>query len=316
MPGFAEKDRFARLHRSGTYREWTARRGPATMPHNRAARRRGFTESSALKFSFVSLARQALRGHQDWPEQWRSPDPKPAYEVVIVGAGGHGLATAYYLAKEHAVQNIAVVEKGWLGGGNTGRNTTIIRSNYLWEASEGVYGLAHRLWESLSQELNYNVMFSPRGVMLIAHSHHDEQVFKRHIHANRLAGIPNEWLTPEKAKQICPLLNTDRSIRYPIVGAAYQPRGGTARHDAVVWGYARGASDRGVDIVQNCKVTGFLREGGKITGVETTRGAIKARIVGLAAAGRTSELGERAGLRLPIESHVLQAFVSEAIKPL
>jgi sarcosine oxidase, subunit beta len=269
-----------------------------------------------MRYSFLNLAVQALAGHKRWPEQWRSPEPKKEYDAVIVGAGGHGLATAYYMAKEHRMRNIAVLEKGWLGGGNTGRNTTIIRSNYLWEPSEGVYGLAHRLWESLSQELNYNVMFSPRGVMLVAHSHHDEQVFKRHIHANRLAGIQNEWLTPEKAKQICPLLNTDRSIRYPIVGAAYQRRGGTARHDAVAWGYARGASDRGVDIIENCEVKSIARDAsGAVAGVETTRGAIATKKIGVVAAGHTSVIMAMAGVRMPLESFPLQALVSEPLKP-
>ena len=244
------------------------------MPHARAAGGADLRSSSALKFSFASLARQALRGHQDWPEQWRSPEPKSAYDVVIVGAGGHGLATAYYLAKEHGVHNIAVVEKGWLGGGNTGRNTTIMRSNYLWEASEGIYGHAHRLWPTLSQELNYNVMFSPRGVMMLAHNHHDEQAFRRHIYANRLAGIPNEWLTPEQAKEFCPILNIDPGIRYPVLGAALQRTGGTARHDAVAWGYARAASARGVDIIENCEVKAIRRDAsGAVSGVETTRGA-------------------------------------------
>ena len=194
-----------------------------------------------MHFSFLNLARQALSGHTGWPEQWRSPEPKPAYDVVIVGAGGHGLATAYYLAKEHGIRNVAVLEKGWLGGGNTGRNTTIIRSNYLWEESEAIYEHAMKLWEGLSHELNYNVMYSPRGVMMLAHNVHDVQVFKRHVHANRLAGIDNEWLTPEQAKAFCPPLSISRDLRYPVLGAALQRRGGVARHDAVAWGYARGA---------------------------------------------------------------------------
>ena len=287
------------------------------MPHARAARRRGFTESSALKFSFVSLALQALRGHQDWPEQWRSPDPKSAYEVVIVGAGGHGLATAYYLAKEHAVQNIAVVEKGWLGGGNTGRNTTVIRSNYLWEASEGIYGHAHRMWPTLSQELNYNLMYSPRGVMMLAHNHHEEQAFKRHIYANRLAGIANEWLTPEQAKQFCPILSIDPGLRYPVLGAALQRNGGTARHDAVAWGYARAASDRGVDILENCQVTAIRRDAsGAVSGIETTRGPIATRKIGVVAAGHTSVVMAMADVRMPLESFPLQALVSEPLKPI
>ena len=183
-----------------------------------------------------------------------------AYDAIIIGAGGHGLATAYYLAKEHGLSNVAVLEKGWLGGGNTGRNTTIIRSNYLWEELAALYEHALKLWEGLSQELNYNVMYSPRGVMMLAHNTHDVQVGKRHVHANRLAGVDNEWLTPEEAKAFCPILNIARDVRYPVVGAALQRRGGTARHDAVAWGYARGASARGIDIIQNCEVTAIRRD--------------------------------------------------------
>ena len=208
-----------------------------------------------LRFSIYSLLRHAVGGAA-WPEQWRSPEPRAAYDVVIVGAGGHGLATAYYLAREHGIRNVAVLERGWLGGGNTGRNTTIIRSNYLWDESAALYEHALKLWEGLAQELNYNVMYSPRGVMMLAHSVHDVQVFKRHVHANRLNGIDNEWLTPEQAKAFCPPLNISSDLRYPILGAALQRRGGVARHDAVAWGYARAASALGVDIIQNCEVTG------------------------------------------------------------
>ena len=269
-----------------------------------------------MKFSALRLAAQAFNGHKGWPEQWRSPEPKSAYDVVIVGAGGHGLATAYYLAKEHGVTNIAVLEKGWLGGGNTGRNTTIIRSNYLFEASEGLYGHAHKLWVGLSQELNYNVMFSPRGVMLLAHNHHDEQAFRRHIHANRLAGIPNEWLTPEQAQEVCPILNISPNIRYPVRGAAYQKTAGTARHDAVAWGYARAASARGVDIIQNCEVKAILRDAsGAGSGVETTKGPISTRKIGVVTAGHTSVVMAMAGLKMPLESFPLQALVSEPLKP-
>jgi sarcosine oxidase subunit beta len=286
---------------------------PALSPPDGA----NFWRLCALKFSFVSLARQALRGHRDWPEQWRSPAPKPAYEIVIVGAGGHGLATAYYLAKEHGVQNIAVVEKGWLGGGNTGRNTTVIRSNYLWEASEAIYGHAHRLWATLSQELNYNVMYSPRGVMMLAHNHHDEQAFRRHIYANRLAGIANEWLTPEQAKEFCPILCIDRDIRYPVLGAALQRNGGTARHDAVAWGYARAASMRGVDILENCEVKAIRRDAaGAVSGIETTRGEIATKKIGVVAAGHTSVVMGMADVRMPLESFPLQALVSEPLKPI
>ena len=269
-----------------------------------------------MKFSFASLARQALSGHQGWPEQWRSPDLKPSYDALIVGAGGHGLATAYYLAKEHGLTDIAVIDKGWLGGGAAGRNTTIVRSNYLWEASEAIYAHAHKLWPTLSQELNYNVMFSPRGVMLLAHGRHDEQAFKRHIHANRLAGIANEWLTPEEAKAFCPILNIDPGIRYPIRGAALQRSGGTARHDAVAWGFARAASALGVDIVENCEVTAIRRDAaGAVSGVETTRGAVATRKVGVVVAGNSSVVMAMAGVRLPLESFPLQALVSEPLKP-
>ena len=269
-----------------------------------------------MKYSFFNLVRQGLSGHQDWPVQWRAPEPKAAYDVVVVGAGGHGLATAYYLAKEHGITNVAVLEKGWLGGGNTGRNTTIIRSNYLWEESEAIYEHALKLWETLSRELNYNVMYSPRGVMMLAHNVHDVQVFKRHVHANRLAGIDNEWLSPEAAKAFCPPLNISKDLRYPVLGAALQRRGGVARHDAVAWGYARGADRLGVDIIQNCEVTGILRDvQGAVEGVETTRGTIKAKKIGVVAAGHTSVLMAMAGLRMPIESFPLQALVSEPIKP-
>ena len=269
-----------------------------------------------MKFSALTLLRQAMSGNTGWPEQWRSPEPKPAYDAVIVGGGGHGLATAYYMAKEHGMRNIAVVERGWLGGGNTGRNTTIIRSNYLWEESEGLYEHALRLWEGLSQELNYNVMYSARGVMMLAHNTHDVQVFKRHVHANRLQGIDNEWLTPEQAKEFCPLLNISKDIRYPIVGAALQRRGGTARHDAVAWGYARGASALGVDIIQNCEVTGIDRDAsGAVSGLQTTRGPIRTRKIGVVAAGHTSVVMGMAGVRMPLESYPLQALVSEPVKP-
>jgi sarcosine oxidase subunit beta len=269
-----------------------------------------------LKFSALRLAWEAFRGHRDWPEQWRSPTPKRSYDAIIIGGGGHGLATAYYLAKEHGLTNIAVLEKGWLGGGNTGRNTTIVRSNYLWEASEAMYGHAHKLWRTLSQELNYNVMFSPRGVMMLAHNHHDEQTFRRHVYANRLAGVENEWLSPEEAKDFCPILNIDPGIRYPVRGAALQRTGGTARHDAVAWGYARGASARGVDIIENCEVKAILRDSlGAVSGVETSKGTISTRKIGVVAAGHTSVVMAMAGLRMPLESFPLQALVSEPLKP-
>ena len=269
-----------------------------------------------MKYSLFSLLRQAASGHEHWPAQWRDPAPKAAYDVVIVGAGGHGLATAYYLAKEHGVTNVAVLEKSWLGGGNTGRNTTIIRSNYLWDESAAIYDHALKLWEGLSQELNYNVMFSPRGVLMLAHTIHDIQVFKRHVHANRLNGVDNEWLTPDECKAFCPPLNTARDIRYPVRGGALQRRGGVARHDAVAWGYARGADRLGVDIIQNCEVTAIRRDAsGAVAAVETTRGDIRARKIGVVAAGHTSTLMAMAGLRMPLESFPLQALVSEPVKP-
>jgi sarcosine oxidase, subunit beta len=268
------------------------------------------------KFSVFAIAREAMRGHKGWEQQWASPEPRKEYDVIIVGAGGHGLATAYYLAKEHGVTNVAVLEKGWLGGGNTGRNTTIIRSNYLYDESAGIYDHALKLWDGLSQDLNYNVMYSARGVMMLAHNVHDVQVLKRHVHANRLNGIDNEWLSPEEAKAFCPPLNISRDARYPVVGAALQRRGGTARHDAVAWGYARAASDRGVHIIQNCEVLGVRRSGnGHVTGVETTRGFIGAKKIGVVAAGHSSVIMHMAGVRMPLESYPLQALVSEPVKP-
>lgn len=270
-----------------------------------------------MRFSFLNLAKQALSAHRHWPEQWRFPEPKASYDAIIIGAGGHGLGTAYYLAKEHGLTNIAVLEKGWLGGGNTGRNTTIIRSNYLWEESQGLYEHSVKLWETLSADLNYNVMYSPRGVMMLAHTVHDIQVFKRHVHANRLQGIDNEWLTPEEAKEFCPILNIEKNMRYPILGAALQRRGGTARHDAVAWGYARAASAMGVDIIQNCEVKGIRRDAtGAVTGVETTKGFIGTKKIGVVAAGHTSVIMQMADVRMPLESYPLQALVSEPIKPI
>ena len=269
------------------------------------------------KFSALQLFKQGLTGQSGWKPQWRSPEPKPAYDAVIIGGGGHGLGAAYYLAKQHGMRNIAVLEKGWLGGGNTGRNTTIIRSNYLFDESAGLYDHAVKLWEGLSQELNYNVMFSQRGVMMLAHTVHDVQVFKRHVHANRCNGVDNEWLTPEEAKAYCPPLNIAANMRYPILGAALQRRGGTARHDAVAWGYARAADDLGVDILQNCEVTGIRRNAaGAVEAVETTRGLIRTPKVGVSAAGHTSVVLGMAGVRLPLESYPLQALVSEPIKPI
>jgi sarcosine oxidase subunit beta len=268
------------------------------------------------RFSLGAIVREAFNGHSGWTRHWRDPEPKAAYDVIIVGAGGHGLATAYYLAKEHGVRDIAVLEKGWLGGGNTGRNTTVIRSNYLWDESAHLYEHALKLWETLSEELNFNVMYSPRGVMMLAHTLHDIQVLKRHVHSNRLNGIDNEWLSVAEAKAFCPPLNISGSMRYPVIGAALQRRGGVARHDAVAWGYARAADALGVDIIQNCEVTGIRRgPGGAAEGVETTRGSIRAKRIGVVAAGHTSVLMAMAGVRMPLESFPLQALVSEPIKP-
>jgi sarcosine oxidase subunit beta len=268
------------------------------------------------RYSIFSLVRNALSHHENWEEAWRSPEPRPEYDVIIVGGGGHGLATAYYLAKEHGVTNVAVLEKGWIGGGNTGRNTTIVRSNYLWDESAHLYEHALKLWEGLSQDLNFNVMFSQRGVLNLAHSPHEMRGLARRVHAIQLNGIDSELLNLEQLKAYCPLLNYSPNARYPIYGAALQRRGGTARHDAVAWGYARGADARGIDIIQNCEVTGFLISNGKVNGVETTRGPIRAGKVGVVAAGHSSVLANMAGFRLPIQSHPLQAAVSEPVKPI
>ena len=265
-------------------------------------------------FSALSLLRNALSGHQGWQRTWRDAAPRPEYDYVIVGGGGHGLATAYYLAKEHRQSSIAVLEKGWIGGGNAGRNTTIIRSNYLLDGNATFYERSMKLWEGLEQDLNYNVMVSQRGVLNLYHSDGQRDAFARRGNAMRMHGIDAELLDEKGVRQLAPFLNFDHA-RFPIMGGLLQPRGGTARHDAVVWGFARGASDRGVDIIQNCEVTGFIRGGGAVVGVETSRGPIRARKVGLAVAGNSSRVAALAGLRLPIESHVLQAFVSEGLKP-
>jgi sarcosine oxidase, subunit beta len=272
---------------------------------------------SRQRFSALALIRGGLSGHRGWQPQWRKAAPQPAYDAVIVGGGGHGLGAAYYLAKEHGIGRVAVLEKGWIGGGNTGRNTTIIRSNYLFAESAALYDHAVKMWEDLSQVLNYNVMFSPRGVMMLAHTVHDVQVSKRHIHANRCNGVDNEWLEPEQAQAFCPPLNISGNIRYPVLGAALQRRGGTARHDAVAWGYARAASARGVDIIQNCEATAIRRDAsGAVSGVETTRGPIATKRIGVVAAGHTSVVMAMADVRMPLESYPLQALVSEPVKPM
>ena len=246
---------------------------------------------------------------------WRSPEPREFYDVIIIGGGGHGLGTAYYLAKEFGLKNIAVIEKGWLGGGNTGRNTTIIRSNYLWDDSAHLYEHSLKLWENLSNDLNYNVMFSQRGVMNLAHNEHDIKEIKRRISANNLNGIDSLWLSKEEIQKKVPIMNTD-NLRYPVLGASFQPRGGVARHDAVAWGFAMRADEMGVDIIQECEAHQIKTKNGKIEGVETSKGFIRANKVGVVASGHTGVLAETAGVRLPLQSKPLQALVSEPIKPI
>ena len=246
---------------------------------------------------------------------WRSPEPREFYDVIIIGGGGHGLGTAYYLAKEHGLKNIAVIEKGWLGGGNTGRNTTIIRSNYLWDDSAHLYEHSLKLWENLSSELNYNVMFSQRGVMNLAHNEHDIKEIKRRVSANNLNGIDSFWLSKEEIQKKVPIINTD-NLRYPVLGASYQPRGGVARHDAIAWGFAMRADEMGVDIIQNCEAHQIRTKNGTIEGVETSKGFLRANKIGVVASGHTGVLAESAGIRLPLQSKPLQALVSEPIKPI
>ena len=267
------------------------------------------------RFSLLSLAREALSGHRGWQPQWRDAAPRSDYDVVVVGGGGHGLATAYYLAKTHGISNVAVVEKGWIGSGNVGRNTTIVRSNYLLRGNIPFYELSMKLWEGLEQDFNYNAMVSQRGVLNLYHSDSQRDAYARRGNAMRLHGVDAELLDRDGVRAIAPFLNFD-DARFPIQGGLLQPRGGTVRHDAVAWGYARGASSRGVDIIQNCEVTGFEIVQGRVTAVQTTRGTIGARKVGIAVAGSTSLVATMAGLTLPLESHVIQAFVSEGIKPL
>ena len=267
------------------------------------------------RFSFLSLLSQALTGNRDVRPVWRDAAPRDAYDVIIIGGGGHGLATAYYLTKEHGITNVAVIEKGWIGGGNVGRNTTIIRSNYMLPGNIPFYEWSMKLWEGLEQDFNYNAMVSQRGVMNLYHSDAQRDAYVRRGTAMRMHGVDAELLDREGVRAIAPFLNFDHA-RFPIMGGLLQRRGGTARHDAVAWGYARGASDRGVDIIQNCEVTGFLRNpDGSVSGVQTSRGTIRAAKIGMAVAGNSSRVAAMAGFRLPIESHVLQAFVSEGLKP-
>jgi len=268
-------------------------------------------------YSFWSIVRNGLTGNKSWKPAWRKAAPKPSYDVIIVGGGGHGLATAFYLAKEHGITNVAVVERGLIGQGNIGRNTTIVRSNYLLPENSRFYEWSLKLWEGLSQELNYNVMFSQRGVLNLAHTPSQLDQYAQRGNAMRLGGIDAELLGRAEIAKLCPGIDLSPRARFPIEGGLFQPRGGTARHDAVAWGLAYAADRLGVDIVENCEVTGFLREGNAITGVKTSRGEIRAPKVGVAVAGMTSEVMRKAGVeRLPIESHILQAFVSEPVKPL
>ncbi len=266
-------------------------------------------------YSLFSLARQAFAGHQGWKPAWRDAAPKEQYDIVVIGGGGHGLATAYYLAKNFGITNVAVIEKGWIGGGNAGRNTTIIRSNYLLPENTPFYEHSLKLWEGLEQDLNFNAMISQRGILNLCHSDEQRDSFERRGNAMRLHGVDADLLDPKAVQKLAPFLDFDNA-RFPIFGGLLQKRGGTARHDGVVWGFARAASDRGVDIIQNCEVTGFVRDAsGQITGVDTSRGRISADKVGMAVAGNSSRVASFADLRLPIESHVLQAFVSEGLKP-
>ncbi len=269
-----------------------------------------------MRYSAVSLLRQGLAGQTGWPQAWRSPEPKKSYDAVIVGGGGHGLAAAYYLACVHGMRRVAVLEKSWLGGGNTGRNTTIVRSNYFFPESAAIYDFALRLYEGLSQELDYNIMLSQRGILMLAHTEHDMELMARSVNAMLLNGIDVELLDAKQVRAEVPLLNFAPDARYEIHGGFTQRRGGIARHDAVAWGYARGASGLGVDIIQGCEVTGFDIVAGRVTGVQTTRGAISAGAIGLAAAGHSGVLAGMAGFKLPIQSYALQAMVSEAVKPI
>ncbi|WP_138464302.1 sarcosine oxidase subunit beta family protein [Poseidonocella sp. HB161398] len=268
-----------------------------------------------MKFSGFKVVKEALTGHRGWGPLWRDPEPQAAYDIIVVGGGGHGLATAFYLAKEFGQARVAVLEKGWLGSGNIGRNTTIIRSNYLLPGNEPFYEFSMKLWENLEQETNFNSMVSQRGIINLIHTDAQRDAYRRRGNAMRLAGADAELLDREGVRARLPYLNFDNA-RFPIKGGLMQARAGTARHDGVAWGYARGADQRGVDLIQNCEVTGLRIENGAVQGVETTRGFIGAKKVGVAVAGSSSRVMSMAGMRLPIESHVLQAFVSEGLKPL
>jgi len=268
------------------------------------------------RYSGFGLFKHAFSHHENWQRMWRNPTPKPVYDVIIVGGGGHGLATAYYLAKEFGVKNVAVIEKGWLGGGNTARNTTIVRSNYLWDESAHLYEHAMKLWEGLSQDLNYNVMFSQRGVYNLCHTLQDMRDSERRVSANRLNGVDGELLDAKQVAAEIPYLDCSKNTRYPIMGSTVQRRGGVARHDAVAWGYARAADALGVDLLQQTEVIGFRKENGVCIGVETNKGFIGGKRVGVVTAGNSGHMAGLAGFRLPLESHPLQALVSEPIKPI
>ncbi len=267
-----------------------------------------------MKYSVFSLLKNSLSGHKNWQAAWRSPEPKKEYDIIIVGGGGHGLATAYYLAKEHGLKNIAVLEKNYIGSGNVGRNTTIIRSNYQLPGNNPFYEMSMKLWENLEQDFNFNAMVSQRGVLNLCHTDAQRDAFARRGNAMRIDGVDAELLDRQSVQQMYPFFDYENA-RFPIKGGLLQRRGGTVRHDAVAWGYARGADLRGVDILQGCELTGIQTESGKVVGVQTSRGAIKCKKLALCAAGHSSEVAAMAGLKLPIESHVLQAFVSEGLKP-
>ena len=267
-----------------------------------------------MRYSALRILKEGLTGNRGWQPVWREPEPRPEYDIVIIGGGGHGLSTAYYLAKEFGKRNVAVLERGWLGSGNIGRNTTIIRSNYLLEGNQPFYELSLKLWEGLEQDFNYNAMVSQRGILNLCHSDPQRDAFVRRGNAMRLSGADSVILGPDEVRRMCPYLD-HQGARFPITGALWQPRGGTVRHDAVAWGYARGADRHGVDIIQNCEVTGFDIKDGHCLGVETVKGPIKAKKIAMCAAGSSSRVAALAGMRLPIESHVLQAFVSEGLKP-
>ncbi len=261
----------------------------------------------------TGMSTAPLPEHPDW--LWRDPDPKPSYDAIVVGGGGHGLATAYYLAKNHGITNVAILEKGWLAGGNMARNTTIIRSNYLWDESAAIYEFALKLWEDLPAELDYDFLFSQRGVLNLAHTLQDVRESNRRVNANKLNGVDAEWLEPDDVAKICPIVNVSPDVRYPVLGATFQPRAGIAKHDHVAWAFARACDQLGVDLIQNCEVTGFVKDGNRVIGVETDRGRIHTGLVGLAASGHSSVLAQQAGFRLPVQSYPLQALVSELYEP-